>query len=125
MTPDQRADRALPIAHTLVAAVARHDRIAVADTLRGADLTALAVVLADLVARPSESSWLRNLLADFRNEDITDTQLAYRYGLTQPQLDRIVRDNGIRRDESDHELAGGRWVAVQGVQRWVPYEVVA
>lgn len=127
MTPDQRADAARPAAHALVAAVARYDRAGVAEALLGADLTALAVVLADLVARPSESAWLRALLADLRNPDLTAQTLAWRYGMTQPQLERLVHDNGLRRhdNELDLEATGGRWVTVRGVQRWVSEGVVA
>lgn len=123
MTPDQRADAARPAAHALVAAVARYDRAGVAEALLGADLTALCVVLADLVARPSESAWLRALLVDLRNPDLTDQQIANRYGLRGREVEEIVEENGIIRDpEALVELSGGRWVTVRGVQVWVPDE---
>lgn len=125
MNGDQRAQEALPVAHALVAAVSRHDRTEVARVLADADMLALAVVLADMVANPSESVWLRGLLTDVRNPDNTLQTLAHRYGMTQPQLERIVRDNQIRRDESDRELTGGKWINVRGIQRWLPAQGAA
>lgn len=126
MTPDDRADAARPVAHQLVAAVAKYDRAAVAEALRGADLTALAVVLADLVAHPSESAWLRAMLADLRDPDLTEQQIGRRYGIPGRQVEELVEANGIARDpEALVELTGGRWVTVRGVQRWLPEAVVA
>lgn len=126
MNGDQRAAACRPVAHALVTAVAHHDRVGVAAALRDADLTALCVVLADMVANPSESVWLTALMRDMRHPDLTNAQLVGRYGITERQLREFCQDNKIRRPmretEDPIELTGGRWVQYRGVMRWVSDE---
>lgn len=123
---EQRADAARPTAHALVKAVGDRDRLGVARLLRDADLPALVVVLADMVANPSDSVWLTAFVRDLRHPDLTTAQIAGRYGLTEPQVWNFCRDNHIKRPTRDTddpiELSGGRWVNFRGVMRWVAGE---
>ncbi len=115
----ERADAARPTAHALVQAVANQDPTAVAAALRNADHNALCVVLADMIANPSDSIWLGALLRDLRDPDLTRRQVAARYGINEHVLRRFCDDNEIAADVDVVTELPGRWVTHRGVARWV------
>ena len=67
----------------------------------------------------AEAHWLRRLLADLRDPYEPLERIAAKHGLPPAQVRQIVLDNRIPRHRGPG-LHGGRWVAVHGVQRWVP-----
>lgn len=124
---DERAAAVEPIAGALVAAVAKRDTYTIERLLTadGLDWMALCVLLADYASAAPEGAWLASVLSDVRNTDLSDEQIGARYGLTGPQIRRLCRDNGIRRDSTPDELSGGAWMTHRGIKVWVQERGVA